>query len=252
MKLRSPGLIRLASVLGAGLIRVWMDSLRLRVQFDDRRLDPDHPQCPGPMIHAFWHENLLFLASIPVRVELRVMISQHRDGELIAQIIHHLGFQTVRGSTTRGGVPAMLEMLEHAARQVHLAITPDGPRGPRRRVQPGVIYLAARTGMPIVPYGMAYERAWRAPSWDRLAVPWPLSRVAGVAGQPLRVPPDLNREQVAFYARRLEQRLAQATTAAECLLQRPRRATGPAKPSHAKSSPALAAEPMPAAPARAA
>lgn len=247
MKIRHPGLIRLASVLGAGLIRVWMDSLRLRVQFDDRRLDPDHPQSPGPMIHAFWHENLLFLASIPVRVELRVMISQHRDGELIAQIIHHLGFRTVRGSTTRGGVPAMLEMLEHAARHVHLAITPDGPRGPRRQVQPGVIYLAGRTGMPIVPYGMAYERAWRAPSWDRLAVPWPLSRVAGVAGQPLRVPPDLTREQVAFFARRLEQRLAQATEAAERLLRQPVPA-----PDHVKLTPALAADPAPAELARAA
>jgi lysophospholipid acyltransferase (LPLAT)-like uncharacterized protein len=247
MKIRHPGLIRLASVLAAGLIRVWMDSLRLRVHFDDRRLDPDHPQCPGPMIHAFWHENLLFLASIPVRVELRVMISQHRDGELIAQIIQHLGFRTVRGSTTRGGVSAMLEMLDHAARQVHLAITPDGPRGPRRRVQPGVIYLAARTGMPIVPYGMAYDRAWRAPSWDRLAVPWPFSRVAGVAGQPLRVPPDLTREQVAMFARRLEQRLTQATAAAERLLLRSSPASDPARPGSAKGE-----ESMLAAPARAA
>ncbi|HMP61352.1 MAG TPA: DUF374 domain-containing protein, partial [Gemmatales bacterium] len=122
MKLRHPSHIRLASLLGAGLIRAWMDTLRLRVHYDDPRIDPDHPRCPGPMIHAFWHENLLFLASLPIRAELRVMISQHADGELIAQVVKHLGIKTVRGSTTRGGAAAVLEMLEHADRKVHLAV----------------------------------------------------------------------------------------------------------------------------------
>jgi lysophospholipid acyltransferase (LPLAT)-like uncharacterized protein len=197
-----------------------MDSLRLRVHFDDQRSDPDHPHCPGPMIHAFWHENLLFLASIPVRAELRVMISHHGDGELIAQVVRHLGLKTVRGSTTRGGVAAMLEMLEHAERQVHLAVTPDGPRGPRRHVQLGVIYLASRTGMPIVPYGMAYDHAWRAQSWDRMAVPWPFSRVAGVAGALLHVPADLDRAGQLFFARRLQERLDQAEQTAQRLLRR--------------------------------
>lgn len=220
MKLRHPSHVRLASLLGAGLIRVWMDSLRLRVHFDDQTTDPDHPRCPGAMIHAFWHENLLFLASIPVRAELRVMISQHGDGELIAQVIRHLGIKTVRGSTTRGGAAAMLEMMEHAERRAHLAVTPDGPRGPRRRAQLGVIYLAARTGMPIVPYGMAYERAWRARSWDRMAVPWPFSRVAGVAGPLLHVPPNLDRARQEFFARRLEERMDQAAETAERLLRR--------------------------------
>lgn len=221
MKLRHPSHIRLASLLGAGLIRAWMDTLRLRVHYDDPRIDPDHPRCPGPMIHAFWHENLLFLASLPIRAELRVMISQHADGELIAQVVKHLGIKTVRGSTTRGGAAAVLEMLEHADRKVHLAVTPDGPRGPRRKVQPGVIYLAGRTGLPIVPYGMAYRSAWRARSWDRMALPRPFSLAAGVAGQVLHVPPDLDRAGQEVFARLLEERLAAADAVAERLAARP-------------------------------
>jgi lysophospholipid acyltransferase (LPLAT)-like uncharacterized protein len=105
-------------------------------------------------------------------------------------------------------------MLE-AARHSHLAMTPDGPRGPRRRVQPGTIYLAAKTGLPIVPFGVGFAKAWRARSWDRFAVPYPYSRVTLVSAAPIDVPPELDGKALTHYRGLLEERLLHATEEAE-------------------------------------
>ena len=121
------------------------------------------------------------------RRDIHVLISEHADGQMIAEACRHLGFRVVRGSATRGGVEAVRQMVRRS-RSAHLAITPDGPRGPRRQVQPGVVYLAAPTGLPIVPFGIAFERAWRMNSWDRFAVPWPWSGAVCVTAEPIHVP----------------------------------------------------------------
>jgi lysophospholipid acyltransferase (LPLAT)-like uncharacterized protein len=168
----------------------------------------------GRYLYAFWHENMLLLAYLYARADVCVLISQHADGELIADVCRHLGLRTVRGSTTRGSVEALRRMLR-LARKGHLAITPDGPRGPRRRVQPGVVYLAARTGLPIVPVGVGYRRAWRTRSWDRLALPCPFSLGICVTEEPITVPPGADRQALAEYVRRLEEALHRATEIAE-------------------------------------
>ena len=100
--------------------------------------------------------------------EMHILISEHRDGELITQVIKRLGFSVVRGSTTRGGARALREMSLRIDRG-HLCVTPDGPRGPRRSVHQGIAYLGSRTGLPIVGAGMAFKKPWRAKSWDRFA-----------------------------------------------------------------------------------
>jgi hypothetical protein len=101
------------------------------------------------------------------------------------------------------------------ARDCHLAVTPDGPRGPRRHVKQGVIYLASRTGLPIVPIGIAYVRCWRTRGWDRFAVPWPFTGGIGVAGRVLHVPPGIDREEIERYRHELEARMLEATARAE-------------------------------------
>ena len=111
--------------------------------------------------------------------EMHILISDHRDGELITQVIRRLGFSVVRGSTTRGGTRALREMTLRID-QGHLCVTPDGPRGPRRSVHQGIAYLCSRTGLPIVGAGMAFQRPWRARSWDRFCVPRPFSPAACV------------------------------------------------------------------------
>jgi lysophospholipid acyltransferase (LPLAT)-like uncharacterized protein len=97
----------------------------------------------------------------------------------------------------------------------HLALTPDGPRGPRRRVQPGVVYLAARTGLPVVPIGIAFSGAWRMRSWDRFALPRPYSAAWCVTTEPIRVPADADRAALEEYRLRVERALEEASRAAE-------------------------------------
>lgn len=211
MKLRHPLLIRSAAFLAAGLIRGWMSTVRFRIENRDTAPHPAPPR-HGRFLYAFWHEALL--APTQLRVPTHVLISLHADGELIAQVCRHLGLGVVRGSSSRGGGRAMFDMIE-AAGQTHLAITPDGPRGPRRRVQPGIVALAAHTGLPIIPLGFGFTNAWRAASWDRLALPKPGSLVVLIAGEAIRVPSDLDRAGIEDYRAELERRMLALTEDAE-------------------------------------
>ncbi len=220
MKLRNPWIIRVVGWLGALVIRCWMRTVRYRFWFAGQQIHPGDRGLRERFIYAFWHESMLFPAVARARRKLYVLISQHADGELIAQICRHLGFEVVRGSTTRGGVPALRGLLQQS-RGGHLAVTPDGPRGPRRRVQPGIIYLASRTGLPLVPAGIGFSKAWRARSWDEFAVPWPGSMATCVVAPVLRVPPNLDREGIEHYRCLLETRMNEATIAAEKQAQHP-------------------------------
>jgi lysophospholipid acyltransferase (LPLAT)-like uncharacterized protein len=213
MKLRNPWLIRVAAVAAAALIRVWMATVRVRVVNLDAA---EHPADADRerYIYAFWHETLL--APVRFRARVRVLISKHADGELIARACQYLGFGVVRGSTTRGGGEALVALWD-CSRRAHLVFTPDGPRGPRRRVQPGMIILAARSGLPVVPVGIAFTRAWRARSWDRFAVPRPFSACVGVVGEAVRVPAEVDRAGVEHYRQLVEGRMLQATDTAERL-----------------------------------
>jgi hypothetical protein len=214
MKLRNPWLIGLASFLGALAIRCWMSTVRYRFRSIVPAVHPNDPDLAGRYIYAVWHESLLAAVGRRLKGPIYALISQHADGELIAQIGERLGYPTIRGSTTRGGARALREMVRKG-QEGHLFITPDGPRGPRRQVQPGIIYAASRTGLPIVPVGVGYRKAWRARSWDRFAVPRPFSVVYGVAGAPIAIPPDIERKDLEHYRVLVEQAMLEVTAAAE-------------------------------------
>src|SRR5262249_26410096 len=173
MKLRSPRLIRLTALLMSWLIRAWLSTLQYRVVFPTGITRMVHPR-QQRYICALWHESLF--SALIVRTKIYAMISHHADGELIAQVAAFLGYGAVRGSTTRGGPEALHELAE-MAKDAHILVTPDGPRGPRRQFQAGAIYLASRTGLPLVLIGVGFSHAWRARSWDRFAVPLPWSTV---------------------------------------------------------------------------
>lgn len=219
MKIRSPWLIRMVSFVASFLVRLLVGSLRYRYQPLGPNVDPNQPHFQGRYIYAFWHENLLLPAYHYGRPDIWVLISQHADGELIAQTCQYLGFQVVRGSTTRdgrsrGGVEAVRQMVR-LAQNGHLAITPDGPRGPRRQVQMGLIYLAALTGLPIIPIGFGWGNAWRMKSWDRFAVPVPFSRAVCVTGDPIAVPDTTDRDQLEVYRLQVQEAMDRATATAE-------------------------------------
>jgi hypothetical protein len=187
MKIRNRWLIRAASWLGSVVVRGWMRTVGYEYQPLGPNVDPRLENAPERYIYAFWHENLLLPLSRYGRPDIRVLISKHADGQLIAEVARRLGFELVRGSTTRGGVEAIRQMVR-LGQAAHFAVTPDGPRGPRRVVQPGLIYLAARTGLPIVPAGIGFRRPWRMNSWDRFAVPRPFSFMTCVTPEPIHVP----------------------------------------------------------------
>ena len=148
-----------------------------------------------------------------------MLVSTHRDGELIAQTIRLLGGRAIRGSSTRGGVAAVMTMLRDR-RSRHLAITPDGPRGPRRVIQDGAIYLASRGQLPLVPVGYAVSDAWRVPSWDRMILPKPGAAARAVAGAPIRVPPEATREELETYRQRVQDVMDDVQARAEDLAAR--------------------------------
>lgn len=214
MKLRSPWLIRVVAWMAAHVVRLWMRTVRIEFWNFRPDLDPRRPESRQRYIYVFWHENMLLPLSQYGGCNVAVLISQHADGQLIAEACDLLGFHAVRGSSRRGGADAVRQML-HTERADHLAITPDGPRGPRRMVQPGVIYLAARTGLPIVPVGFGYERPWRVRSWDRFAVPRPFRRGRSIFAEPIVVPPDAERDTLEYYRRVVENALESATNMAE-------------------------------------
>ena len=158
MKLRNPILIRMVAAALALVIWCWMRTTRLRIGSLDGRPHPADP-ASEQYFYAFWHEGLL--APLKTRIKVKILISQHADGEIIAQVCHWLGFGTVRGSTTRGGCEAIQSLVRESHSKTHLGITPDGPKGPRRKLQMGIIFVASLTGLPIVLAGIGFTRAWR-------------------------------------------------------------------------------------------
>jgi hypothetical protein len=155
----------------------------------------------GPVLYAFTHGVLLPLTFTHRDRGIRVLVSQSRDGEIIARILGRLGFDTARGSSSRGGDRAALKLAALGREGYDLAVTPDGPRGPRGSVAPGVAVVAARSGAPIVPVAVAARPAWNARSWDRFLVPPPFARVWVVYGESIDVPAGADPRDVAVRVR---------------------------------------------------
>jgi lysophospholipid acyltransferase (LPLAT)-like uncharacterized protein len=214
MKIRRKGLVKAVGFAVGWLVRLWVGTVRYHYRPLGPNLDPTRPEFRGRYLYAFWHENILIPAYHYGRRDIWVLISQHADGRLIAEACRHLGFRTVEGSSTRGGVQSVRRMVR-LGKVGHLAVTPDGPRGPRRRVQPGLTYLASRTGLPIVPIGIAFSGAWRMWSWDRFALPHPYSASWCVTTEPIHVPADADKVVLEEYRQRVEQELERASRSAE-------------------------------------
>lgn len=162
-------------------------------------------------IMAFWHGRVLTATYYFRRRDIVVMISENFDGEWIARIIEQFGFRTARGSTSRGGQRAMLQLKREMERGYPSGFAVDGPRGPARKVQPGAIWLAKLTGNPVVPFHMEASKYWSLNSWDRTQIPRPFSTVALTVGAPIDVP--AGADDAALEAKRME--LEQALFALE-------------------------------------
>jgi len=216
MRLKSPRLIATAGWCGTKIVRLLSASLRFdHCSVGPVAVDPRQPPEREAFIYALWHENFLIPIARFGNPGVAALVSRHADGQLLGTLLNATGMSAVFGSTSRGGVAAVRELLRPGVVPRHLAVTPDGPRGPRRSVQPGVVYLASQTGMRIVPIGVGHRRPWRMKSWDSFAVPRPFSRVRCLFGLPISVPPGLSTDSLGPHARYLQAELDRVTASAQ-------------------------------------
>jgi lysophospholipid acyltransferase (LPLAT)-like uncharacterized protein len=216
VRIRSPLLTKLVAFTAVSLMRVWMGTLRIRLRYADLSVEPLHAADGRRFIYSVWHETLLMPFYTHGDKGMHMLISRHQDGEYLAQAARLLRVGLVRGSTARGGEAALRQLMAAAASETfHLAVTPDGPRGPRRRVQPGVLYVASRCSLPIVPVGVGFDRPWRLRSWDRFAIPKPFSLAVCLVGRPIVVPPDSDRKHLEHYRCHVEEAMNDLTALAE-------------------------------------
>ncbi|PKM92892.1 MAG: hypothetical protein CVU80_01025, partial [Elusimicrobia bacterium HGW-Elusimicrobia-4] len=140
-----------------------------------------------PVIYALWHGRQIFLVWSHRKKNIHILVSQSKDGEYISRITGKFGFGTVRGSSSRGGAKALAGIIKKGREGFSLAFTPDGPRGPLREVQPGVILAAQKTGLPIIPLASSSKRKFVVRNWDEFHIPYPFNKVAVCYGQPVYV-----------------------------------------------------------------
>lgn len=193
-------------------------TLTLRVSWEDRAgIASD--ELKGPVIFCLWH-NRLALAMYIFRAYgrrhltnagLAALVSASKDGAFLAGILQRFGVQPVRGSSSRRGSQAMLELTSWSQRGLHLAITPDGPRGPRYEMQPGVMSLAQLTGAPVIPISWHASRKITLKSWDRFQIPLPFARCVVTLGEPIHVQRELSEEGRARLREDLGRRLREIT-----------------------------------------
>ncbi len=204
-----PWWVEPAALAGTGVFRLLAGTWRferVRTREVDERLAGGQRY-----IFALWHACLLPTLYSHRDLGVAALVSRSRDGELITRVIERLGFVAARGSSHRAGRAGAQEMLEWAARGRSLAVTPDGPRGPAEVLKPGLVWLAARTGWPVVPVATGSRRAWVARSWDGFLVPQPFARVVLAYGDPIEVPRDLDEAAAESWRARLEQALRTLT-----------------------------------------
>lgn len=219
---------RLLVYLGAPLIHLLGLTLRIRCM---GRRDLGHPKGQGePVLLSLWHETLLMGMWFHRNRDIHVLISQSRDGELVASVSRIFGCRPVRGSSTRGGAEGARHLATAMKKGHRGAITPDGPRGPRRRLHEGVLAIARLSGRPVLPFAFCAERQWRMRSWDRFIVPKPFSRAVFVYGEPIMVPRSAGDEEK--YRQRIQDEMDRVMKEAEGYFQRNLPASGyPSSPS---------------------
>lgn len=209
-KLSLPDRLIAAVVSAIGYIFVMLVGRTLRIVRVG--VDDGNPSPLGARRKAFvfWHGKLLTLSCTERNKPICVLVSRHRDGESIARALERLGFSTVRGSSTEGGMEGLFEMCTKAKEGWDLAITPDGPKGPRHRAQPGVLYLAQRAGVSIVPISCFTASRIALHTWDGLEIPLPFSRVVVMHGAPLEIPREPGALDVEEHTLMLERALVRA------------------------------------------
>ncbi len=157
----------------------------------------------GNVIYAFWHRDMIPLLFLRQKEGIVILISTSKDGELIAGPARTLGFQTARGSSSRGGIKALKGIVQ-LSQKFSIAITPDGPKGPLKIIKPGILHLAYLTKLPIIPVAVQIKKEKVFSSWDKFRLPLPFSKVSIQYGNPLFVD---SKDEIKIKAEQLQQQM---------------------------------------------
>jgi lysophospholipid acyltransferase (LPLAT)-like uncharacterized protein len=199
LKIRSPLLTQLAIAAFTRVVQLLFCTLRRDFHTKTAKTNPYVVSGPERFLYCVWHDSIMVPIFAGRHAASAALVSRHQDGSYIAGILRRVGISSVRGSTQHGGASAFRQMMT-AAKDRHIVITPDGPRGPRRQMQSGIVSLASHTGRSIVPTAYACIRSWKIKgSWTHLTMPKPFTKIFLMAGEPIKVPPGLSREEVARY-----------------------------------------------------
>jgi lysophospholipid acyltransferase (LPLAT)-like uncharacterized protein len=204
----------LGGTLAGWLLRLWCGTLRYEVV---DRCGLGTPQSiPGPVIYALWHNRLFSVPGAWRRLcgkhrSAVVLTSASHDGDVLARAVGAFGIGSVRGSSSRRAIAALVALKRALMEGVDVCLTPDGPRGPRYHLQGGLVKLAQSTGAPVIPVHVEVASCWRLRSWDRFMIPKPFSRVRVIFDQALAVPPVLDDDAFEIERARIESVLREAT-----------------------------------------
>lgn len=179
---------RVAVRLGGAVIRALASTWRYRVR-NVEQLEKLRA-AGGPFVFSIWHGQLLPLLWHHRHQGISILVSEHKDGELIARFAESIGYGTIRGSSSRGAAGALLGLVRALGEGTEVGITPDGPRGPACSYAPGAAVAASKAGALVLPLAAHADRAWRLNSWDRFMIPRPFARVTLAYGDPVRLPDD--------------------------------------------------------------
>ena len=204
MKIRSPFANWLVARLGTYLIRMLFWTIRVEHHCAVESATPYRKPTDGQRYcFCLWHDAIVACVYSLKTYKLGGLISRHQDGTYLAHAARLAGITPVRGSASRGGAQATRQLIDQP--DLHVCITPDGPRGPRRVMKDGIVYLASRTGRPVVPNTVIGTNCWSIPGgWSDMLIPKPFSRLLLIAGTPIDIPAEISRAEISKVTKQIQ------------------------------------------------
>jgi len=204
VKIRNRFLNKVLAHCAAFALRLMVRSCRVTYHVIEDDTNIYDPKTKGRYLVSFWHDQIVPYVFIRPHYDVAGLVSRHRDGEYLADGMKAVGVFPIRGSSMNGGASA-IRQIQRDAEGYHIAITPDGPRGPRRQMKQGIVYLASKMQREIIPTCAVCEKSWKIKgSWTDLEIPKPFSRVHMLARPRMKVPADLSREELAPWIDKLQ------------------------------------------------